>query len=153
MQDRIQLPRMRDKALTLLVKQIDEIRREHELKIESEETFLAASRAALLQQYDDTGWQACIDLIEHHEHYIEIFGLAKRIELQNPQFITIRLNGQIMFECFIADVPRKTGTIMPACLNGFCVIIDRSHFRKSLNVISVDDPDNGAVIAFRLICI
>lgn len=100
------------------------------------------------KSYDTHGWDACICRLKDNE----IYGYAIKKNTLASQFINLYVNGQILYESFLADVPTHIITLEKDLdrLNGFRVFIEPAHARSRYLLIHIEDPETNNILACNL---
>lgn len=107
--------------------------------------------ALTFKRYNPCGWLAFIDGVDNRN----LTGWVRRVDSDEPQFITCSLNGSVIYESFIADINRpdvfKAGFGNGRC--GFSLKLDPAVCDAGLTLCCLSDPESGAVLAFKIIYI
>lgn len=100
-------------------------------------------------------WLAFIDDVALRENHYNITGWAKKKICNESRFISVGVNNQIIFNCFLADLPRPDvqNAGLGSGFYGFNLYVDAGLFNAPINLITIVNPENNVIIAFKVFCI
>lgn len=135
-------------ALALLAMELQQIGSEHELTFEHL-AWLKDALQPVISAYNPSGWSASCGELTRYQHYFILNGWAKRLNDKRQQFVSVGVNGECAFECFLADYPVLSGDA-PKGVYGFRLSIDLDRLRHGINFITLTDFATGTVLAFKI---